>query len=132
MKNETKNDMGKLEDLGSEIVRFLQKNDLFHDVCLYVNNEKWASEKPKDESNLIVRMTRHGEIYITRPFNVKDAIEYCNPDTITMTFEGDLYELLNYGGSFVEEFSKICERWGYYYEQGHSWSLALYPIAEKN
>jgi hypothetical protein len=64
--------------------------------------------------------------------NIKasDYFEYANDDTVSMTFEGPLYDVLNHGHwtscIIVEEFAKIFENHGMYYEMGNMWNLAAY------
>jgi len=54
--------------------------------------------------------------------------EYCNLDTLSMSFEGPFYEVINYGlcNSLLEKFDKLIASYGYYYELGNSWNLSLY------
>lgn len=57
--------------------------------------------------------------------------EYCLQADAIMAIDGSvLYEALNYGmPAFIEEqFSKILNKHGYFYELGTSWYLGLYPI----
>lgn len=44
-----------------------------------------------------------------------------------MTFEGPLYDVLNYGdGTTENELRTFFEDYGLYYELGYAWSLATY------
>ena len=46
-----------------------------------------------------------------------------------MSFEGALYDVLNYRGSVLEEqFEDIFEKYGLYTERGNSWNLSAYLI----
>lgn len=59
--------------------------------------------------------------------NPLDYFEYANPETVSMSFEGMLYEIVNdFGMEFPElweSFNKIFEKYGYYYELGNAWNL---------
>lgn len=62
---------------------------------------------------------------------------YGNDAVITITTEGPLYELLNWGSTeraYVEQekFKKFLKSLGFYYELGHPWSVHLYPLARAN
>lgn len=109
----------QLETLTNEIINFLKKHELFYDISIYCNNKKYH-----DGNN--------GEIEIIDDINPADIVEYNNPDTITMTFEGGFYHIINYDYDMsycdfiIEEFDKILDKYGLYYELGHAWSLALY------
>jgi hypothetical protein len=109
MDQQTKN-----EQIVRDIVFFLVKNRLWSDVCIYYNNQRLTPERGL-ETNI----------------NVFDYVQYANPDTVTMTFEGSLYNELNgYNGSYniYEQFEKLVHKHGYYFEFGHAWSLSLHPL----
>ena len=52
-----------------------------------------------------------------------------------MTFEGPLYEALNYGewggykaGGAVDFLTETSRKYGFYYERGYAWSAHFYPL----
>lgn len=54
---------------------------------------------------------------------------YGNEAVLSMTFEGPLYEALNYGewggyreGGAVDFFANVGQKYGLYFEQGYAWS----------
>ncbi|MCX7610282.1 MAG: hypothetical protein N2043_01685 [Ignavibacterium sp.] len=107
----------KNEILANEIIEFLKKHHLWYDVALYFNNKKVSSYGGKEET--------------TKNINVKDYLEYCNPDTITMTFEGPLYKELNgysIDSTIYDKFVLLLRKHGYYFEFGHAWSLSIYSL----
>jgi len=55
-------------------------------------------------------------------------MESYNLDTITMSFEGMFYEIINYDEmpSLLEKFNKLITKYGFYYDQCNAWNLALY------
>lgn len=63
-----------------------------------------------------------------------DYFKYTNNDTtIAMSFEGDLYEVFNYGSysisdELLQDFNNLINSYGYYYELGDPWNLALYEV----
>lgn len=62
--------------------------------------------------------------------DVADYFEYYNRDTLSMSFDGDIYDVFNYDlfPSLLEKFDKLLESYGLYYELGNAWNLALYEI----
>lgn len=61
--------------------------------------------------------------------NMPDNVEYGNPECMSVTFEGPLYDYLNYSGSHVEKaLDDLFKRYGLYFEQGHSWSFGVFPL----
>lgn len=98
----------KIEKLANEIVSFLDKWDMLDGTCIYYNNKRINDGKLED-----------GE------FDPHNYFEWAAYDHIlSMSFEGGLYHVLNYnGGSLLNKFDKIFEKYGLYYELGDSWNL---------
>lgn len=106
-----------IEELAKEIIAFLDKEELASDVRIYFNNKVISNEG------------RHWKsIENIDPHNYFG----CAYDHIlSMSFEGPLYEVLNYTfGREEKGFSSIFEKWGLYYEIGDAWNLSAYPINE--
>lgn len=115
-----------MEALTLEIIEFLQQNQLFQDVNIFCNNKRFSSNY---SAGSIMEKTQLGIYYVMENRNAADVVEFNNPNTITMTFEGPLYHVLNYGPEALEQkFLKVFEKYGLYYELGYAWSLATYPI----
>ena len=51
---------------------------------------------------------------------------YSNDDTITCTFEGPVYEEMNYRTALREDLNTMLDQYGLYFENGHAWSFSLY------
>jgi len=58
---------------------------------------------------------------------------YGNEADVSLTFEGPLYEALNYGewggfreGGAVDFFAETARKYGYFFEQGYAWSGHFY------
>lgn len=111
------------------IIEYLQKKDYFQDVNIYTNGHKYSCDKHPGDIEL---HTKHGPYYDCGEWDVETQIEYNNPKTLTMTFEGPLYHDYNgtafpYSKCHAErDITKICNRFGLYPEQGYAWSLACY------
>lgn len=100
----------KVQALGEDIEEFLRKNDIFDDCAIYYNNKKITEEGIFEDKN------------------PKDYFEYANPNTLSMSFEGELYDILNYNTypGLNDKFDAIFEKHGFYYELGNAWNLAAY------
>jgi len=98
-----------MKKLAYEIQDYLKEKDYYHDVIIYFNNlaisSLWEGEQER---------------------NVSEYMEYFNTDTITMSFEGILYEMLNYNVQGYKEFNEFIKSKGFYFEFGNAWNLALY------
>ena len=107
-----------------DIIKYCCQHELFIDIVFYVNGHKYSSEKQPDAAAIKIGSD---EYYDCGEADVTTIVQYNNPDTLTMTFEGPLYDDINYGdGSAEEAIRKIADKYGLYPEQGYAWSLAMY------
>jgi len=107
--------MKKME-IARKIVSWMRRNGLLTDTCIYFNNKRWLFDSNGNKTTEV-------------DIDVEDYLEYGNKDTICMSFEGGLYNVLNYGydskrlDKLEQEFSAILKSYGHYYEMGHAWNL---------
>ena len=118
--------MTKYKLLAIDIYEWCKKYDLWGDNTIYFdgkawsNSETWGGVKGKKIDD---------DLYEYEDKDPCDYFEYGNPDTLSMSFEGGLYDVLNYsGGSKEDKFMKIFEKCGLYYELGNAWNLSCYLI----
>lgn len=114
----------KTENLAKEIHSFLVNNGLWVDVAIYFNGKCWSTNN-KDYTEFCYNENR----YFEKEANPKDYFEYvAEPNILSMSFEGDLYDILNgyYGFKLEAEFEKIFEKYGLYYELGNAWNLSCH------
>lgn len=110
----------KIEQLAKEIIAFLEKEGIAGDVSIYFNNKVMRS-----------KINDNGYEWITEEnVDPHEYFEYAAYDHIlSMSFEGGLYDVLNYSfGRREEELDNIFNKYGLYYELGNSWNLSVYPI----
>ena len=104
-----------------KIHRFLKKHEINHDTRIYWNNRCWDYNS-------------NGKKTVLTDIKGSDYFQYANNDTISMSFEGGLYGVVNdawfsdYNAELEQEFSAILRTEGYYYELGNAWNLSLYEI----
>jgi len=104
------------------IIAFLKENSISDDCRIYYNGI--AFDLSNEDSPVAVN---GGDA-----IDPNDYLDYCNADTISMSFEGGLYAVLNdhmgerwcCQGGFV----LMLEKLGFYYEMGNAWNLSLYAI----
>lgn len=108
----------QIKKLALEIREFLIDRDMWIDTRIYFNGVAFDSDTGETLDNM----------------NPRDYTEYAG-DILTMTFEGPLYEALNYGddgnyGSWriQEQLEELFRKYGLYYELGHAWDLSAFPI----
>lgn len=131
MKNTLTKD--KKISIAENIISFMLKKGLFQEMAVYVCGYCYTSYPRADY--LKVR-TPDGVYYRSHhnDVDVAQITSYCNPDLITITFEGTFYNIVNADGTSKEsmrleqEFSDLLEKYGLYYELGHAWNLSVYPI----
>lgn len=115
----------KLEKLAIELMEYLQKNEMFEYVYIYVNNKCYAQSRHNDKGTR--HQSKYGHYYIIPDMPVREMLEYCNPETITVSFDGALYTAINYGLGTVEaDLNKMFKKHNMYFEQGQPSDFALY------
>lgn len=127
MNNTKKLTEKQLENIALDLISFLQKHDLYYMVNIYVNNKVFTDNRMKGTET---KKTPFGPYYIVHNVNPGDLLKYYNPETITVTFEGPLYHIINYSEchSLYKELCNFFEKYGLYFEQGYAWSFSLYYI----
>ena len=121
--------MTKYKLLSIDIYEWCKKHDLWGDNTIYFDGKAWSHSKTwrGEEGKKIAE-----DLYEYEDRNPKDYFEYANPKTLSMSFEGSLNYVLNgYTHGWIkleEQFGKLFEKYGLYYEFGHSWNLSAYKI----
>ena len=119
----------KMECLAKDIFQWCVKKSLWGDNIIYFNGKAWSSSP--EWSGMQGKQIAEN-LYEYEGKNPKDYFEFGNPDTLSMSFEGPLYMALNgYVGNWSkteQQFAKLFDKYGLYYEMGYSWSLSAYKI----
>ena len=99
-----------------ETAEYLARNDAHDDVLIYVDGKRY-------------KISDAGELVYDIDANPKDYFEYAG-DFMSMSFEGLLYDIINYGGcpSIEEGLDRIFERYGKFKELGNGWNMSLYDL----
>lgn len=98
--------------LANEIRKYLIDHEMWSDTRIYFHGMAYDSETEEVLTGL----------------DPRDYTEYAG-DILTMTFEGPLYDALNYGPWSVEEkLQAIFRKYGLYFEMGECWNLTACPI----
>ncbi|MAH48514.1 hypothetical protein CMI37_21995 [Candidatus Pacearchaeota archaeon] len=104
----------KKTKVAKTIERFLKKYDLDYDVRIYFSGKCWDYDSS-------------GKKTVIEDIKASDYFEYANDDTISMTFEGPFYEIINeYCGYALRDEWDALDFDGYYMEQGHAWNGVFY------
>ena len=121
----------KIEELAMEILDFLLEHEMWIDVQIYFNGKCWTTHN-KETGKYHYNDKENVYEYEDDP---RKYFEYVrNPNILSMSFEGTFYEVMNsyldlsYCWRLQEQFSKILEKYGLYYELGYAWSLTCYEI----
>lgn len=117
--------------LMEDIILVLHRHGADEMVNFYVNGKHFSTDMNKDfiEQAIADNRTNEKVSYYEdiKPCDVTKQIEYNNPKTITMTFEGPLYQDINYGsGKILKQIENKAKKYGLYSELGYAWSLAFY------
>ena len=119
----------KYKLLAIDIYEWCVKHDLWGDNIIYFDGKAWSSNAMW--SGVKGKKIDDG-LYEYEDKNPCDYMEYANSKTLSMSFEGGLNHVLNaYVRGWIkleEQFSKLFEKYGLYYEMGYAWSLSAYEI----
>lgn len=119
----------QIEEMAKEVRQFLLDHDMWIDADIYFNGKKFTCYDPVEKKYYYNDPEHLVEVEDVDP---STYFEYVNKDHIlSMSFEGPLYEMINgygYPDRWLEEFNKIFEKRGVYYELGHAWNFSCYYI----
>ena len=126
MANTKKITRAQIEKLAKEIRKFLLDRGMWIDTTIYFNGKAFSTDD------------RLGHYYYNDPKHLvvlegedpHRVTEYAG-DILTMTFEGPLYDALNYGEpnwNVEEELRQVFEKYGLWTEMGHAWDLTAYAL----
>lgn len=112
-----------IEQFAYDVMKYLTKYNLDSSVCIYFNNKRIRHEYDLREEN------HTPKLIVEENMNPFDYFEYANHNHIlSMSFEGPLYESINYSGYKTEGLRELFEKYGVYWELGNAWNLSAYPI----
>lgn len=113
----------KIEQFAIDVMNYLVKHDLDSGVSIYFNDKRMRNEydwhNPDTPPKTIIEEN-------IDPHKYFEYAAYAH--ILSMSFEGPLYDSLNYTGYKEEGLRKIFEKYGVYWELGNSWNLSAYPI----
>lgn len=116
------------EALAYEIKDFLLKYKIFNDTCIYFNDKR------------IRRNYETNRLVVEKNIDVTKYLKFCNPKTVSMSFEGDnsLYPIINWDVGNAKsiqkaeklrgELSEIFRKYNRWYDVGYSWSIFSYRL----
>tara|TARA_B100001564_G_C20441821_1_gene579295 strand:- start:223 stop:564 length:342 start_codon:yes stop_codon:yes gene_type:complete len=106
----------KARAMADKVHEWMKKNHLLDMCIIYVGNERW--------------MYGYGGkgLVIETDINVKDYLDYCNKETISVVSEGRLYDIWNYQftNPLHDEFDELLNEFGFYFEHGDAWNASAY------
>lgn len=112
-----------IEQFAYDILAYLTKYQLDSGVSIYFNNKRIRHEYNLMEENPTPKLI------VEENMNPHDYFEYAAYHHIlSMSFEGPLYQSLNYTGYKEEGLRELFEKYGVYWELGNSWNLSTFPI----
>lgn len=115
-------DPEQIEDLADKIYELFKKNGIWADTDIWFNGMMLSN---KDHNG-----TYHydGSAFLHQDKNPSDCFGCATDHVLSMTFEGSVYHMFNYGSfpDVMKKFTELLERHGLYYEMGDAWNLTCY------
>jgi hypothetical protein len=121
-------DSARLQKLATDIYNWLSQYDLWFDVTIYYDGKCMSTNGIVDGE---WQSRNNGEPFIEEGIDPRKYFKYvANPHVLSMSFEGDVYQIFNGCNRFYEgleeEFSALLKEHGLYYELGNAWNLTCY------
>lgn len=112
--------------LSQKLIDHFVKENCWFQMIVYVDNEAWYSEQMPDTEKHITK--KGNEYFVKKDMDVQQYLEYNNPKTISIVFEGPLYSIINYHDYdyLTKLTNKYLTDYGLYFEQGYAWSATAY------
>ena len=112
-----------ITELGNKVVELCQKN-WYGDTSVYFNGKRVRLDSGKFDADHNYHVDVAG---VDEDCHPGDYFSYYNSNHIlSMSFEGELYDALNYGNG-SKELEELFKQYGVYYELGNAWNLSVYP-----
>ena len=107
------------QKLADELKNFLVKNEIGIDTRIYFNEMCYDFDS-------------NGKVALLKDIKASDYFDCANNNTISMSFEGPLYDILNYCSPYhlAKKFYNIFKKYDLFGEQGDSWNLVAYSLSE--
>ena len=109
----------KKTQIAKAIEKWGKLHGLLYDTRIYFSNKAWAYDSD-------------GKRSIIKDVKATDYFQYGNDDTVSVSFEGPMYEVFEYGWSnkgqqaILDEFIELIDSLGVWYERGNAWNLSIY------
>lgn len=116
----------KIEEFGNKVVDLcLEKG--YGDTCVYFNNKRVSIDSKMVFDDSERGFHYEGSTKIKEDCHPGDYFDYYNTNhVLSMSFEGNLYDALNYECG-APALYKLFEEYGFYWELGNAWNLSAYP-----
>lgn len=116
-------------DFAYEIYELLVENEMWIDTYIYTCGACLGTSN-KEQTKF--RYNRSPFVFLDEPTNHFKYVR--DPNILSMSFEGPLYDVLNgytHNREFENKFEKIFKKYGVYYELGNAWNLTCCPLEEE-
>lgn len=112
--------------LAEKLIDYFAKEECWYEMGIYVDNERWSSNPDKNDEKFVTG--KETVYYVQKNVDIKSRLEYSNPETVSLYFEGPLYETINYNDyNYISKLTQMfLEKYNLYFEQGDAWSMAAY------
>ena len=117
--------MTENERFRDELMDYINSLGAWSGICLYCNGRAYTSDRP--QAPFKDMHTQNGTPYYDiGECSVREQMEHCNPNSISMVFEGPFYDMVNRQQDIEDRLNGIGHKYGVYFELGHAWDLAFY------
>ena len=124
LKKITKDSMTKL---AFKLMEYFHKNEMWDSTIIYAAGKRYLSPGYAYNKEHLYKTYKDDIKYVEEDADVKDYVSYSNPDTVTIAFEGLLYDIIDNDFGFILKLDKkFLEPYGLYFELGNQWNMSAY------
>lgn len=112
-----------------QLIDYFNEKSLWSNVQIYVAGKRYTSEKLNADA--IEKTTKNKtKYYCESDVDTNTYISHADPETINMTFEGPLYDLINYKDfDFIYNLTqKFISKYDLYFELYNTFTIVSYHV----
>lgn len=117
--------------MAKEIYKWCLAHEAWDDCTIYFNGKAWSNKESWAYKGEEFGHKIDVNLYEYKNKNPRTYFEYGNPNTLSISTEGRLYEILNYYWEYdfmtewYEDFIRMFDKYDGYIEFGNSWNFTF-------
>lgn len=115
-----------MKSLALAMIDFLDKKALYDSqVIVYLGHTHRITDQTTGEPGETVVTTPAGKKVFIAPYKQKLSNVFCNEKTLSVVFEGKLYDEMNEFGKLQDELNTMFRKYGLHLRMNTTWEFSL-------